>query len=296
MKFELNEYHKNLSDEDLIDDVRNTATKLHKATLTGEEYSQNGTYHSSTLTRRFGSWKKVLEKSGLETKGHSFTLTFTDKDIVSDLKRVADIYQSESLTAKEYDKYGNYCSSTLIKHYGTWNAILKLARMKLKLNRNVSDEEMFKEISRIWIILGRQPTTTDIRNGISTYSLQSYARRFGGWRGALQAFINCINAEAPEIQHLDKIDAMQSFSITNENSNDIKIKHKTRRDVGYKLRHIVMTRDNFKCCHCGASPANSPGVILHIDHIIPWSKGGETTIDNLQTLCNKCNLGKSDLL
>lgn len=55
-------------------------------------------------------------------------------------------------------------------------------------------------------------------------------------------------------------------------------------------------RDNFKCCACGASPAKAPSVELHIDHIIPWSKGGETTIDNLQTLCSKCNLGKSDLL
>ena len=34
----------------------------------------------------------------------------------------------------------------------------------------------------------------------------------------------------------------------------------------------------------------------HVDHIIPWSKCGETIIDNLQTLCNVCNIGKSDLI
>jgi 5-methylcytosine-specific restriction endonuclease McrA len=34
------------------------------------------------------------------------------------------------------------------------------------------------------------------------------------------------------------------------------------------------------------------GVELHVDHVTPWSKGGETTLANLQTLCNKCNLGK----
>lgn len=295
MNFELNEYHRNTSDEDLIDDVRNTAIKLNKTTLTGEEYSKYGIYHPSTLTRRFGSWKLVLEKSSLETTGHNFALTFTDKEVVLDLKRVADIYQQKSLTKKEYDKYGKYHSNTLQKHYGTWNTLLKLSGLKVNLNRNFSNEEMFEEIERLWILLGRQPTTTDIKNNISVFSLQSYTRRFGGWRGALKAFINYINTETSEIQQIDQTVAMRNSSIVYENGNSIEINHRTSREVNLRLRFMVMKRDKFKCCACGASPANSPGVELHIDHIIPWSKGGETTIDNLQTLCSKCNLGKSDL-
>lgn len=66
------------------------------------------------------------------------------------------------------------------------------------------------------------------------------------------------------------------------------------RVISDKLRYQVLKRDHFKCCACGASPAKDPSVELHIDHIIPWSKGGETTIENLQTLCSRCNLGKSD--
>ena len=66
------------------------------------------------------------------------------------------------------------------------------------------------------------------------------------------------------------------------------------RVISDKLRYQVLKRDNFKCCACGASPAKDPSVELHIDHIIPWSKGGKTTIENLQTLCSRCNLGKSD--
>ncbi|MCI5815572.1 HNH endonuclease [Ruminococcus sp.] len=46
---------------------------------------------------------------------------------------------------------------------------------------------------------------------------------------------------------------------------------------------------------CGRSPSTTIGLELHIDHIIPWSMGGETVIDNLQTLCSDCNLGKSNL-
>ena len=163
MKFELNDYHRNMSDEELITDVCNTATKLNKVTLTSGEYNKYGTYHSSTLTRRFGSWKLVLEKCGLETKGHNFKYNMSDEDVIEDLKRVAAIYESTSLTAKEYTKYGKYHSHTLIKHYGTWNAVLKLAGMNLNLNRIFSNEEMFEEIERIWVLLGRQPTTTDIK-------------------------------------------------------------------------------------------------------------------------------------
>lgn len=71
--------------------------------------------------------------------------------------------------------------------------------------------------------------------------------------------------------------------------------HKTSRDINLRMRFKVMQQDNFKCCLCGASPAKDSSVELHIDHIKPWSKGGETVIENLQTLCSKCNLGKSDL-
>lgn len=68
----------------------------------------------------------------------------------------------------------------------------------------------------------------------------------------------------------------------------------TSRKISDKLRYKVMKRDNFKCCICGSSPAKDPSIELHIDHIVPWSKGGETIIDNLQNLCSRCNLGKGD--
>lgn len=73
-----------------------------------------------------------------------------------------------------------------------------------------------------------------------------------------------------------------------------KSSNKSSRTISAKLRYQVLKRDNFKCCSCGASPAKNPDVELHIDHIVPWSKGGKTTIDNLQTLCSICNIGKSN--
>ncbi len=43
---------------------------------------------------------------------------------------------------------------------------------------------------------------------------------------------------------------------------------------------------------CGRN--SESGVVLHIDHIIPRSKGGQDHIDNYQTLCDTCNIGKSN--
>ena len=82
--------------------------------------------------------------------------------------------------------------------------------------------------------------------------------------------------------------------ISRKSSGKNESKAKMTRAISSKLRYQVLKRDHFKCCICGASPAKNAGVELHIDHIIPWSKGGETVIENLQTLCSRCNIGKSD--
>jgi hypothetical protein len=62
-----------------------------------------------------------------------------------------------------------------------------------------------------------------------------------------------------------------------------------RKQVTPKLRYTVLERDNHTCQSCGAKAPNTP---LHIDHIIPVSAGGGNELDNLQTLCLLCNIGK----
>lgn len=59
-----------------------------------------------------------------------------------------------------------------------------------------------------------------------------------------------------------------------------------------KLREEIKARDNYTCKCCNVSVKDEPHLLLEIDHIIPISKGGLTTPDNLQTLCWKCNRTK----
>jgi hypothetical protein len=50
----------------------------------------------------------------------------------------------------------------------------------------------------------------------------------------------------------------------------------------------VYKRDGGRCQECGTTED------LQLDHIIPFSKGGATTVENLQLLCGKCNRAKSN--
>ena len=58
------------------------------------------------------------------------------------------------------------------------------------------------------------------------------------------------------------------------------------------MRYDVLRRDGFACVRCGRGRAD--GAKLHIDHIVPVSRGGKSTMDNLQTLCENCNCGKGN--
>ena len=58
------------------------------------------------------------------------------------------------------------------------------------------------------------------------------------------------------------------------------------------LRKYIKERDNYTCKCCGLSVKEEPNLLLEIDHIIPVSKGGLTTEENLQTLCWRCNRSK----
>ncbi len=58
------------------------------------------------------------------------------------------------------------------------------------------------------------------------------------------------------------------------------------------LREKIKTRDGYTCRICNLSTSDEKNLLLEIDHIVPISKGGTTTEQNLQTLCWKCNRSK----
>jgi hypothetical protein len=62
-----------------------------------------------------------------------------------------------------------------------------------------------------------------------------------------------------------------------------------RKSISKKVRFDIFKRDVFTCQYCGKTP---PSIVLEIDHIIPVSKNGDNSCDNLITSCFECNRGK----
>ena len=203
-----------------------------------------------------------------------------DRELVRDLRRVARKTGRRPLTAGLYAEHGAYGRNTFAHRFGSWNKALEAAGLKVMLRTNVPDAELLENIGDVWRKLGRQPGSRELtkRGGFSKFAGDTYRWRFGSWHNALRAF------EAFANKHGRGVDASKRARPTGRPS----------RDINWRLRATVLIRDNCLCRMCGASPAKDPAVTLHVDHLVPWSKGGQTVLANLQTLCATCNIGKGD--
>jgi len=214
------------------------------------------------------------------------------EEIIKELRRVAKLFNYRRFGWREFDKVSKLCKSYCVKRNfdGSWNKALDSIGIPLreKSRRKFSNRDLFIEMERIWKTLGHRPSRIEWEISQPKISYNTYKKYFGGWTNACLKFI----------EHKMGGDIQLGFDT--ESATDVptqmeaKVIKKRKRDIPLGLRLKVLQRDGFKCVLCGRSPALIRGVVLHIDHILPVAKGGDTRLENLQTLCKECNLGKSD--
>lgn len=272
-------FHRNITDEELIADIRRAAKRMRGKLLTLRQYAQLGKYAKNTVINRFGSWNDALRIAGLESaKPHAKRSRRTL--MIEDIKRTAKHLGKQTISKIEYNIRGVFTSHMVTREFGTWDAAVNLAGLK-SARSPIPARELLDEMKRVWIITGRQPRRTDFKKH-SVYSSSTYIKRFGTWLGAIAAFLRYI-----------KTGIADGEVCSAKLKPQAKISPRKKRRVGLGLRLYVLERDRFRCCYCGRSPATH-NVTLHIDHRKPVSRRGSNNAENLQTLCNECNLGKSN--
>ena len=219
-----------------------------------------------------------------------FNRNIPDEDLLSDMNSVASRLGKKSISSREYnDGDAKYTSGTIASRFGTWNNALQKAGLELVQRRDVSIEELIKNLEQVWIRIGQQPTFRDMKGPLSQYSTHQYVTKFGTWRNALNKFAEYTNMNRlASSDNTEKVDTNKKTVL-----NQIKeFKHKTKRFPSERLKVQVLMRDGNKCKLCGVTVT---GDNIHFDHIKPWSKGGETVLENIQVLCEVHNLAKGDL-
>lgn len=203
--------------------------------------------------------------------------------LLRDLARVARKLKTDTLTTGQYSEHGKQSPETCRRKFLGWDTALQLAGLNPRKRGHIPAKELIENLKHVWDKLGRAPTGKDMMGPFSKFPLPTYEYRFGNWRKAIEAFVKYTNSRSEDRKNklLRKYDRSPK-------------PNKTLRCAPTAMRYHVLKRDNYKCRLCGSSPATDPKVKLHVDHIMPWVKGGETVEDNLQTLCQKCNLGKGE--
>lgn len=207
----------------------------------------------------------------------------TDASILSEIQRVMELLGKSTLTIKDFDTYGKFNSTTVMRHLGSWNDALYKIGLKSG-NTFHSYEALMDNLRDAWLKKGKQPTRRDMDDkSLSCISSGAYLRKFGTWYNALDNFVKYITDSESETSDFRSI-------VKDQNT----IKHKTKREPSNRLKVQVLMRDGNRCRICGIECRGGLHNI-HFDHITPWSKGGETTLDNLQVLCSSCNEAKGNM-
>jgi len=148
----------------------------------------------------------------------------SDEALLEELMRVAQITGTNSVTQAEFKKHGRVSVSTIEKRFGGWNNGLKRAGLQTSRNRDIPDEQLLLEISRVWNILGRRPKYDEF-NKLATVSSALLENRFGTYLKAMDAFIKSekISEIAPtSVLEIQTKQALHSPAVSGARRNDTK--------------------------------------------------------------------------
>jgi hypothetical protein len=277
MNQELDLSNVNATDEELLSDIRRVANLIGKKTLQPVEYKEHGKYFISLILGRFPNWNKALEDAGLKKVVKNGV---PDEDILNDMKRVGAIVKKDVISKEDYRMYGDFGVSVIFNRFETWEKALILSGFKKSSEKDKKIRDLMENLEDVWISLGRSPRFIEIRTPFSKFNGTQYIATFGGWHTSLDLFEEYIAAV--------KVDSEASI----KDKPTLENGHKTLPAINRQTRFSVMKRSGFKCSVCKNNSMTNPGVLLEVEHIVPFNNGGETVDENLHVICTECKKQK----
>src|SRR5260370_29509446 len=183
--------------------------------------------------------------------------------------------------------------SSIRGRFGTWQKACVAAGISQSNHaKRYSDDECFENLAAVWTHYGRVPQYLEMNQSPSVVGPKAYVVRWGTWRKSLKAFVDWANSESESETPQTETPSGDEMSAGSKPTAQSVRTEEDCREVRPGLRFKVFMRDRFRCVACGRSPATHLSIELHADHITSVYDKGKTVLENLQTLCQDCNLGK----
>ena len=307
LKFELNRLT-SYDDAALPNELRRVAQLISDPYITQAAFNEHSKASVSAIRRRFKGWRQALEKADLADRYSGTVVSqrmiackareYSDNELIAELRSISEKLQGSFVTVDLFNQHARINAETVRRSFGSWwNAIKKAGLQVSNRGKRYSDDDYFENLLAVWTHFGRQPIGREMDELPSWIPFGAYKAKWGNWTKALLAFIARVNSDSPAQEQIPETVEPALPSVPKKQSRGTKrqkVETENQRKGSLGLRYSVLKRDRFRCVLCGASPATQVGCVLHVDHIIPFCRGGLTTMDNLRTTCEPCNLGKSD--
>ncbi len=249
-------------------------------------------------------WKGFERKDGKPVKimGFSFGFTFIEQGMVLGFGPANRLHLSDN----SFKKYLDFIrqNSPFVQAILLLSGMMYFPKLKKKSNSIIPFDNLLDELieekcyrlifkKRVPFPVGFNQLNDLIDDFVVFYPIyDSMVRIAKGEKIIFEELTTKLKNE-DIYKETENIEEELQNSLTDEEEQSIlqrKIDEKNVVKAG--VRWQVFERDDFKCVACGISARE--GAILHIDHILPRSKGGKDEMNNYQTLCHKCNIGKSN--
>ena len=288
------------SDSAILDELRRVAGTVPNDPLTTRLFQHYSRVSVGTVTQRFGSWGDALIAAELSDRWYgsraaqlAATKRLTDDAILNHLVNLASRLGKTELTWRDVAAHLPFGADILKRRWGSAGAAFEAAGLSsTRRGHRYSDDECFDNLLMVWTHHGRAPRSREMGEPPSKVGASAYVGRFGTWNKALTSFVDRVNSDLDNSS--SDTATVGTAPVAEPRSTGILESSRDKRAISLGVRFSVLKRDYFKCVLCGDSPSSNPACTLHVDHIVPWSKGGRTSVENLRSLCSSCNVGRGN--
>ncbi|MBL9185921.1 MAG: HNH endonuclease [Opitutaceae bacterium] len=279
-----------ISNQELIAELQRFSKFYGPSDRTQRNYDKwpERAFCSQTFRTYLGPWKVALTNLGLKYEPTE-RQRFSDREIEEELRRFAEATPAKSRTLSRFKNWqGKRISEhSISRKYGTWHDALHALEIECpgrSKSKKLSDDDVLEAVERIWRWTRLKRDVSPPSQGhFIEYSKQhadgvsvgTIFNRFGCFEPFMIAFGGWKRGEVTKSDLLTRLQ-----------------KKPSRTNISKGLRYQLLVDSKFSCSACG--PKRKQEKQLHIDHIIPVSKGGTNARENLRVLCEDCNLGRGN--